>query len=174
MAGGSERHNRITGNIILHLRAATRRSDCRAFMADMKLETAGGRPQRLLLPGYHAGLRPRRRAPPVQELLMLHRRSHVARNGQHRPARENAPLPRLTSLRYYLLVDADRVYARLPSRDDDGGWLDRSWMPKMSSICIADAAPSPFRWTTSTKTPVCLAYEHGRCWTSAHSARVQG
>jgi Uma2 family endonuclease len=41
MAGGSERHNRIAGNIFFHLRAATRGHPCRALMADMKLRIAG-------------------------------------------------------------------------------------------------------------------------------------
>ncbi|WP_018076486.1 Uma2 family endonuclease [Thiobacillus denitrificans] len=42
MAGASERHNRIAGNIFFHLRSATRGKNCRAFMADMKLRLASG------------------------------------------------------------------------------------------------------------------------------------
>jgi len=37
MAGGSERHNQISGNVYMRLRAETRGSACRAFIADMKL-----------------------------------------------------------------------------------------------------------------------------------------
>ena len=43
MAGGSERHNRITLNIAFHLRAGSRGHRCRAFMADMKLRVAAQR-----------------------------------------------------------------------------------------------------------------------------------
>jgi Uma2 family endonuclease len=42
MAGASERHNRIAGNIFFHLRAATRGKICRAFLADMRLRVALG------------------------------------------------------------------------------------------------------------------------------------
>ena len=44
MAGASERHNRIAGNIFFHLRSATRGKTCRAFMADIKLRLASGTP----------------------------------------------------------------------------------------------------------------------------------
>ena len=40
MAGASERHNRIAGNLFFHLRLATRGHSCRVFMADMKLRVA--------------------------------------------------------------------------------------------------------------------------------------
>jgi Uma2 family endonuclease len=42
MAGASERHNRITGNLFFHLRAATRGKICRVFASDMKLRQAQG------------------------------------------------------------------------------------------------------------------------------------
>ncbi len=37
MAGASERHNRIAGNLFFHLRAATRGTPCAVFIHDMKL-----------------------------------------------------------------------------------------------------------------------------------------
>lgn len=37
IAGASERHNRISGNIFFHVRSATRGTPCATFMADMKL-----------------------------------------------------------------------------------------------------------------------------------------
>ena len=37
MAGASERHNRIAGNIFYHLRSAARGTPCGVYMADMKL-----------------------------------------------------------------------------------------------------------------------------------------
>lgn len=37
MAGASERHNRIAGNVHAHLHQATRTSDCIAFISDMRV-----------------------------------------------------------------------------------------------------------------------------------------
>lgn len=37
MAGASERHNRIAGNLHVHLHLATRNSDCVAFISDMRV-----------------------------------------------------------------------------------------------------------------------------------------
>jgi Uma2 family endonuclease len=37
MAGASERHNRVCGNLFAHLHAASRKSHCVPFMADMRL-----------------------------------------------------------------------------------------------------------------------------------------
>jgi Uma2 family endonuclease len=39
MAGASNRHNVIAGNIFAYLRSAARGSDCQAYMSDMKLRT---------------------------------------------------------------------------------------------------------------------------------------
>ena len=39
MAGATERHNRISGNVFFQLRSRARGSDCGVFMSDMKLRT---------------------------------------------------------------------------------------------------------------------------------------
>lgn len=124
MAGGSERHNRISGNIFFYLRAATRRSDCRAFMADMKLRVAAHNafyyPDVMLVcdpadqhPIY-------KNAPCFIAEVMSPGTSAIDQREKLLHYRD------LPSLRYYLLVDSEQVYARLLSRDDAGdGWLDR-------------------------------------------------
>jgi Uma2 family endonuclease len=40
MAGASERHNRIAGNVFFHFRAAARGTRCGVYIADMKLRLA--------------------------------------------------------------------------------------------------------------------------------------
>ena len=40
MAGASERHNRIAGNLFFQLRGNARGTDCGVFMSDMKLRTS--------------------------------------------------------------------------------------------------------------------------------------
>jgi len=123
MAGGSERHNRISGNIFFHLRAASRGHRCRAFMADMKLRVAAQRafyyPDAMLVcddtddhPQY------KERPCFIAEVL--------SPGTANIDAREKWLHYRdLPSLRYYLMVDAERVGARLLSRADEGRWLEQ-------------------------------------------------
>lgn len=123
MAGASERHNRITLNIAFHLRAATRRTPCRAFMADMKLHVAAldafyypdamlvcdpddAHPIYKTAPCFIAEVMSPATASIDQREKLLHYRA-------------------LPSLRYYLLVDSERPYARLYSREADGAWYRR-------------------------------------------------
>lgn len=40
MAGASETHNRIAGNLFFHLRAASRGMPCGVFIGDMKIRVA--------------------------------------------------------------------------------------------------------------------------------------
>jgi Uma2 family endonuclease len=42
MAGASEQHNLITGNIFFNLRNATRGGHCKVFTSDMKLRMKNG------------------------------------------------------------------------------------------------------------------------------------
>lgn len=123
MAGGSERHNRISGNIFFHLRAASRGHRCRAFVADMKLRVAAQRafyyPDAMLVcddtddhPQY------KERPCFIAEVL--------SPGTANIDAREKWLHYRdLPSLRYYLMVDAERVGARLLSRADEGRWLEQ-------------------------------------------------
>ena len=123
MAGASERHNRIALNIAFHLRAASRGSPCRAFMADMKLRVAAHDafyyPDAMLVcdpddvhPIYKTApcfiaevMSPATASIDVREKLLAYRA--------------------LPSLRYYLLADSEQVYARLYSREADGAWYQR-------------------------------------------------
>ena len=123
MAGGSERHNRISGNIFFHLRAASRGHRCRAFVADMKLRVAAQRafyyPDAMLVcddtddhPQY------KERPCFIAEVL--------SPGTANIDAREKWLHYRdLPSLRYYLMVDSERVGARLLSRADEGRWLEQ-------------------------------------------------
>lgn len=117
MAGASERHNRITLNIAFHLRAATRGHTCRAFMADMKLRVAPHHayyyPDAMLVcdqtdnhpiyktsPCFIAEVLSPATAAIDQREKWLHYRS-------------------IPSLRYYLMVDSERLEARVLLRDGE-------------------------------------------------------
>lgn len=123
MAGASERHNRIALNIAFHLRGATRGKPCRAFMADMKLRLAGGTsyyyPDAMLVrdpaddhPIYKQSpcfiaevLSPATAAVDVREKWAAYRG--------------------LASLRYYLLVDSERLWAKVFFRDAQDAWFEQ-------------------------------------------------
>ncbi len=123
MAGASERHNRIALNIAFHLRSATRGKTCRAFMADMKLRLASGStyyyPDAMLVcdpaddhPIYKQSpcliaevLSPATASIDVREKLAAYRG--------------------LASLRYYLLVDSERLWAKVYFRDEHDAWFEQ-------------------------------------------------
>lgn len=127
MAGGSERHNRIALNIAFHLRAASRGHRCRAFIADMRLRVAAHDafyyPDAMLVcdetdvhplykerPCFIAEvLSPATAAVDTREKLLYYRD--------------------LPSLRYYLMADSERVWARLLSRAGADRWLEQALEP---------------------------------------------
>lgn len=123
MAGASERHNRIAGNVFFHLRAATRGKTCRAFMADMKLRQAEG--QLYYYPDVMLVCDPDDDHP-------LYKRSPCLIAEVLSPATAKIDLREkwqayraLPSLRYYLLVDAERLWAKCFSKDATGQWFEQ-------------------------------------------------
>lgn len=123
MAGASERHNRIALNIAFHLRLATRGKTCRAFMADMKLRQLQGTlyyyPDVMLVCDPYDD-HPQYKQHPcfIAEVLS--------------PGTFNTDLREkwlsyrtLPSLRYYLLVDSERPWAKCYVRLEDGDWAEQ-------------------------------------------------
>ena len=124
MAGASERHNRIAGNIFFHLRLATRGHSCRAFMSDMKLRIAGYRsyyyPDVMLVCDDQDDHPIYKTAPCfIAEVLS----PATAATDQREKWLHYQSIP---SLRYYLLVDADRVKARLLTRVAEDRWTEQT------------------------------------------------
>ncbi|MFN3715829.1 MAG: Uma2 family endonuclease [Thiobacillus sp.] len=123
MAGASERHNRIALNIAFHLRTATRGKPCRAFMANMKLRLAASStycyPDAMLVcdatddhPLYKQSpcfiaevLSPATASVDIREKWVAYRG--------------------LASLRYDLLVDSERLWARVYFRDAQDAWFEQ-------------------------------------------------
>ncbi len=123
MAGASERHNRIALNIAFHLRAATRGKTCRAFMADMKLRQAEGAlfyyPD-VMLVCDPADDHPLYKQSPclIAEVLS----PATAKIDLREKLQSYRALP---SLHYYLLVDAERLWAKCYSKDASGQWFEQ-------------------------------------------------
>ncbi|MBT9589603.1 MAG: Uma2 family endonuclease [Thiobacillus sp.] len=123
MAGASERHNRIALNIAFHLRSATRGKPCRAFMADMKLRLAASAtyyyPDAMLVCDP-ADDHPIYKQSPcfIAEVLSPATASVDVRE-------KWAAYRGLTSLRYYLLVDSERLWAKVFFRDAHDAWFEQ-------------------------------------------------
>lgn len=123
MAGASERHNRIALNIAFHLRTATRGKPCRAFMADMKLRLAASAtyyyPDAMLVCDPADDHPIYKRSPCFIAEVLSPATATV-------DVREKwAAYRGLASLRYYLLVDSERLWARVFFRDAHDAWFEQ-------------------------------------------------
>lgn len=128
MAGASERHNRIAGNLFFHLRAATRGKPCRAFMADMKLRIGAGTtyyyPDAMLTCDPDDDHPLYKQAPCfLAEVLSPATASVDLRE-------KSAAYRALASLRAFLLVDSERLWAQAWFRDDSGQWFEQELGPE--------------------------------------------
>ncbi len=127
MAGASERHNRIAGNIFFHLRSITRGQTCRAFMADMKLRLAASTtyyyPDAMLVCDPADDHPLYKQAPCfIAEVLSPATASIDLRE-------KWAAYRTLASLRYYLMVDSEKLWAKAYFRDDEGHWFEQELSP---------------------------------------------
>ena len=123
MAGASERHNRIALNIAFHLRGATRGKPCRAFMADMTLRLAASAtyyyPDAMLVCDA-ADDHPIYKQSPCLIAEVLSPATATV------DVREKwAAYRGLASLRYYLLVDSERLWAKAFFRDAQDVWFEQ-------------------------------------------------
>ncbi|MBK1693640.1 hypothetical protein CKO09_02640 [Chromatium weissei] len=121
MAGASEKHNRIAGNVFFHLRAATRGTRCGVFMGDMKVHIATHQifyyPDVVLTCDVDDREPFYKTAPCfIAEVLspsteLTDRREKLANYRM------------LPSLRYYLLIAQEQRMVELYQRNDAGQWL---------------------------------------------------
>lgn len=123
MAGASERHNRIALNIAYHLRSVTRGKTCRAFMADMKLRIAASAtfyyPDAMLVCDPSDDHPLYKQAPClIAEVLS----PATATTDMREKWQAYRALP---SLRYYLLVDSERLWTRVFFRKPGGDWFEQ-------------------------------------------------
>ena len=123
MAGASERHNRIAGNVFYHLRNITRGKTCRAFMADMKLRIATSATYYypdVVLVCDPADDHPIYKQAPCLIADVLS--PATATTDMREKWQAYRALP---SLRYYLLVDSERLWARVFFRAEGGDWFEQ-------------------------------------------------
>lgn len=121
MAGAGERHNRIAGNLFTVLRAAARGTRCGVYISDMKLRIGGGRVY--YYPDVMLSCEPAtpetlfKDAPClIAEVLSPSTMAIDTREKLH--AYRGIP-----GLRYYLLVESERVAVSYTVRGADEEWL---------------------------------------------------
>ena len=123
MAGASERHNRIALNITFHLQLATRGRSCRVFMSDMKLRIADDRiyyyPDVMLVCDDQD-------ADPLYKTAPCFIAEVLSASTATTDQREKWSRYRhIASLRYYLMVDSQRLRARLCTRVEGDQWIEQ-------------------------------------------------
>ncbi|MFZ2451679.1 MAG: Uma2 family endonuclease [Methylovulum miyakonense] len=120
MAGASERHNRISGNLFFHLRAAARGGRCGVFASDMKLRVKQDR--RYYYPDVMLACDPNDNEPLFKEQPCL--LAEVLSSGTAAIDRREKLMAyqKISSLRYYLIVASDRERVDYFVRDSNGDW----------------------------------------------------
>lgn len=123
MAGASERHNRIAGNVFYHLRNITRGKPCRAFMADMKLRITASTtyyyPDAMLVCDPADDHPIYKQSPCLIAEVLSPATANVDMREKWQAYRA------LPSLRYYLMVDSERLWARAFFRSNGGDWFEQ-------------------------------------------------
>jgi Uncharacterized protein conserved in cyanobacteria len=153
MGGASERHNRIAGNVFYHLRSATRGKPCRAFMANMKLRIAETTtyyyPDAMLVCEPSDDHPLYKHAPYLIAEVLSPATASVDLREKWLAYRE------LPSLRYYLVVDSERVWARAFFAPTAATGSSRNSRATTFSTCSARIAVWGWRWMTCTRTRAC-------------------
>jgi Uma2 family endonuclease len=121
MAGAGERHNRIAGNLFAQLRSAARGTGCGVYISDMKLRVGGGRAY--YYPDVMLSCEPASpdtvfKEAPCFVAEVLSPSTAAIDTREKLQAYRGIP-----GLRYYLLVDSERVAVSYHVRGQDGEWL---------------------------------------------------
>jgi Uma2 family endonuclease len=121
MAGATENHNLISGNIFFHLRSAKRGSDCQVFTSDMKLRI----PQSHVY--YYPDVMLVCQRAEIDDEYYKHQPCLVAevlsKTTQTTDKREKSiNYQKIPSLRYYLMIDSSQKHVDYLQRDESGVW----------------------------------------------------
>jgi Uma2 family endonuclease len=135
MAGAGERHNRIALNVAVQLRSVARGTPCGVYASDMKLRVAHA--AAYYYPDMIMSCEPAspeavfKEAPCfLAEVLSPSTAATDTREKLH-------AYRGIEALRYYLVVDSDRVAVTYHVRGDDGAWLAASLDPgeRLEVLC---------------------------------------
>jgi len=135
MAGAGERHSRIAGNVAFQLRSVARGTRCGVYAVDMKLRVAHA--AAYYYPDVMVSCEPAspetvfKEAPCfIAEVLSPSTAATDTREKLH-------AYRGIEALRYYVVVDSERVSVTYHLRGDDGAWLAASLDPgeRLEVLC---------------------------------------
>jgi len=121
MAGAGERHNRIALNVAFQLRAAARGTSCGVYVSDMKLRVAHA--AAYYYPDVMLSCEPASPETAVKEAPCLIAEVLSPATAATDTREKLHAYRGIETLRYYVVVDSDRVSVSYHVRGDDGGWL---------------------------------------------------
>jgi Uma2 family endonuclease len=123
MAGASEEHNLIAGNIYALLRPHLRGTPCRAFVSDMKLKVNVQNADIFYYPDLLVTCEPndKERYFKTRPTLIVEVLSNSTKTTDKREKRMN--YQSIESLREYVLVYQDEIKVEVYRKDDQGSWL---------------------------------------------------
>ena len=123
MAEAGERHNRIAGNAFFRLRAQARGGSCGVFMSDMKLRIAESNcfyyPDVMLACDPEDDEEYFKQRPCLLIEVLSPSTAALDRREKWLAYKQ------IASLRYYLIVSADKRQVEIHFRDESGGWQAR-------------------------------------------------
>lgn len=128
MAGASDAHVTITGNLFALLRAHVRGSPCRVYMADMKLRVEAADaffyPDLLVTCAAADHAAPQFKCQPTVVVEVLSAGTAAFDRGQ-----KFALYRQLSSLREYVLIEQDRMSVECFRRDEQDRWVLQAYGP---------------------------------------------
>ncbi len=120
MAGANERHNRIVGNVFFHLRAAARGGHCGVFASDMKLKITWRKayyyPDVMLVCNAQDNGEYYKQQPCLITEVLSPSTANIDRREKLQAYWQ------IPSLRYFLLISADRIRVEYFIRDVNDEW----------------------------------------------------
>jgi len=120
MAGASERHNQIAGNVFFRLKSVMRGKPCRVFISDMKLRDRGSNifyyPDVMLVCDPDDDHPQYKERPCLIVEVLSPSTATIDRREKWRTYRD------MPSLSDYLLIDSEQVAVEVYSRRADGCW----------------------------------------------------
>lgn len=137
MAGSSKRHNTIALNIAFNLRLATQQQPCQVYMSDIKVRVKQGRAY--YYPDVLVSCTPEDSSDYYLEqpcLIVEVTSKSTEWKDYHEKLLAYQAIP---TLRQYLVVSQDRVYATLFYREPEGTW----WMHTYESLTDTVALECP-------------------------------
>ena len=150
MAGASERHNTIAGNLFAACHAARGASTCRPFMGDMRLRLEGG--SVYYYPDVMVVCNPEDIDPMFKSLpCLLAEVTSPSTDGVDRREKLTAYL-KIPTLREYLIISQDEISVDLYQRHDMNQWhtTQLGTEDSFTSVCLGMTLPIKALYATLT------------------------